>query len=413
MKIYLTRHGQVEMKQFIGNVQYPVGDMPLSDLGREQAAYLGAYMKHLGFTGKLYASPYARALETAQVIADHTGSKIVPWAPMREVVRSQKTMEEFIGLTLEQIKERYPSVDPEAELSYPWWTTKEEETEDVIERVRSGLEELNPQEDIMLVGHGASVYCGCEALQIPHKGGDGYNCSFTMYDSEDKTNFRRMDGAHMPYKKLTFNTIVQAEEDKKLLDAFLADGVQIPEEVRAATTGKILHIGDTSSFVFPYIQKLIEEIRPNIIIHTGDFVDEVKAGRMFNAAQEYTQGVKQIAQILKNSGAEKIYAVPGNNDIEQILHEQLPFAEVVQPNTVVEIGGISCALGHICYETTAPAQWSFYGHGVTGETWSPEKNDLQNGDCRFNVIWGASVILLPERKLFRFPNPKPYHWGKI
>ena len=413
MKIYLTRHGQVAVTHFIGNVQYPVGDMPLSPLGREQAAYLGAYMKHLGFTGKIYASPYRRALETAQVIADHTGSLIVPWAPMREVVRSVKGMLEFTGLTLEQIKEEYPSIDPEAKLAYPWWTTELEGTEDVIARVRAGLDALNPQEDIMLVGHGASVYCGCEALQIPHKGGDGYNCSFSMYDSEDKTNFKRLDGAHMPYEKLTFNTIVQAEEDRKLLNAFLAEGVEIPEEVKKATTGKVLHISDTRSSAYPYIQKLIEEIRPNIIIHTGDFVDEVKAGRMFNTKPEYIQGVRQIAGILRNSGAEKIYAVPGNNDIEDVLHTELDFAEVVPTNTVVDICGISCALGHICYETTAPAQWSFYGHGTTGETWRPEKNDLQHGTCRFNICWGISVFLLPERKQFRFPSPKIYHWGKI
>lgn len=413
MKIYLTRHGQVATKQFIGNVQYPIGDMPLSELGREQAAYLGAYMKHLGFQGTIYSSPYARALETAQVIADYTGSKIVPWAPMREIVRSKKVMEEFTGLTLEQIRERYPSVDPDATLAYPWWTTKEESTEDMIERVNAGIVTLDPNEDAMLVGHGASVYCGCEALKIPHKGGDGYNCSFSMYDSEDPTNFKWLDGAHMPYGKLTFNTIVQAEEDKKLLDAFLAEGVEIPEEVKKATTGKILHISDTRSGVYPYIEKLIQEIRPNIIIHTGDFVDEVKAGRMFNTEPEYTQGVKRMAQILKNSGAEKIYAVPGNNDIEDVLRRELDFAEVVEPNTVVEIGGISCALGHICYETTAPAQWSFYGHGMTGETWKPEMNDLQNGTCRFNICFGISVILLPERKQFRFGGPKIYHWGKI
>ena len=134
---------------------------------------------------------------------------------------------------------------------------------------------------------------------------------------------------------------------------------------------------------------------------------------MFNAEPEYTQGVKRIAQILKNSGAEKIYAVPGNNDIESVLRRELDFAEVVAPNTVVDIGGISCALGHICYETTAPAQWSFYGHGLTGETWSPEKNNLQNGTCRFNICWGISVILLPEREQFCFSQPKTYHWGRI
>lgn len=413
MKIYLTRHGQVVSRGIDGNVQYPVGDPPLSALGRQQAACLGAYMKHIGFSGTLYSSPYARALETAEIIAEHTGSKIVPWAPMREIVKKKEGILPFTGLTIEQIRAKYSHIAEDAELSYPWWTLEAESTEDVIARVKAGLTALNPKEDIMLVGHGASVYCGCEALQIPHKGGDGYNCSFSMYDSEDKANFKYLDGAHLPYQMRTFNTISQAAEDKKLLDAFLETEPHIPEKIKAATSGKLLHIGDTHSAHYPYIQKLIEEIRPNIIIHTGDFSDEVKAGRMFSVKEEYTQKIRQLADILKTSGAEKIYAVPGNNDIWEVLQEQLPFAELVQPNTVVDIYGISCTLGHICYETNAPARWTFYGHGLTGETWTREKNDLPSGICRFNVIWGSSVILLPEREIFYFPNPKTYHWGRI
>lgn len=413
MKIYITRHGQVVTRGIDGDVQYPVGDPYLSELGRQQATRLGKWLKHLGFSGKLYTSPYARALETAQCIAEQTGSLIVPWAPMREIVKKKESILEFTGMTLEQIREKYTHIDPEAALPYPWWTLEEESTEDVIARVQAGLEALGPKEDIMLVGHGASSYCACEALEIPHKGGDGYNCSYTMYDSEDKTNFKRMDAGHLPYKMRTFNAISQAEEDRKLLDAFLEEGFDIPEEIKAAKSGKLLHIGDTHSAHYPYIQKLIDEIKPNIIIHTGDFSDEVKVGRSIGVLEEYTQNVAQLARILKNSGAEKIYAVPGNNDIWEVLEAQLPFAELLQPNTVVEIGGITCALGHICCETTAPAQWSFYGHGLTGETWSPEKNDLRDGICRFNVIWGTSVTLLQERKQFRFPSPKTYHWGRI
>lgn len=413
MKIYITRHGQVVTRGIDGNVQYPVGDPYLSELGRQQATRLGAWLKHLGFAGKIYTSPYARALETAECIAEQTGSLIVPWAPMREIVKSWTSIQEFQGLTMEQIRQKYTHIDPEAEMPYPWWTTKEEEPEDVIVRVKAGLDALDPKEDIMLVGHGASSYCACEVLEIPHKGGDGYNCSYTMYDSEDKTNFKRMDPGHLPYKMRTFNTIYQADEDKKLLDAFLEEGIAIPEEIKAAKTGKLLHIGDTHSVHYPYIQKLIEEIKPNIIIHTGDFSDEVKVGRSIGVFDEYTENVARLAQILKNSGAEKIYAVPGNNDVWEVLEEQMPFAELLQPNSVVKIGGVSCALGHSCIETNAPAQWSFYGHGLTGETWNPEDNDVREGICRFNVIKGISVILLEERKHFRFPRPKTYYWGKV
>jgi len=413
MKIYITRHGQVVSKGIDGDIQYPAGDPPLSKLGRQQATCLGAYLKHLGFSGKLYASPYARALGTAQCIAEQTGSLIVPWPPMREVVRSKESIRQLKGLTMEEIRAKFTHIDPEAEMPYPWWTQELESQEDVIARIQAGLDALNPQEDIMLVGHGASSHGACDVVNIPRKGGDNCNCSFSMYDSEDKTNFKRLDAGHLPYRMRTFNAISQADEDKKLLDAFLEEGISIPEEIQTAASGKLLHIGDTHSAHYPYIQKLIDAVKPNIIIHTGDFADEVKVGRSFGVLDEYTENVARLAEILKNSGAEKIYAVPGNNDVWEVLEAQMPFAELVRPNTVVEIGGISCALGHSCLETNAPAEWSFYGHGITGETWSPEQNNTQHGICRFNVIKGNLVILLPERKHFRFIGPKTYCWGLV
>lgn len=412
MKIYITRHGQVVSRGIDGDVQYPVGDPYLSEIGRQQATCLGKQLKHLGFSGKLYSSPYARALETAECIAKETGSLIVPWAPMREIVKSWTSIHEFQGLTLEQIREKYTHIDPEAELPYPWWTTKGEEQEDVIARVRAGLATLDLKEDIMLIGHGASSHAACSAIDMP-QGGDCCNCHYTMLNLDDRREYKRMDSGHLPYKLRSFNTIYQSEEDKKLLDAFMENPPQIPEEVLQASEGKVLHIGDTHSAHYPYIQWLIQQIQPNIILHTGDFSDEVKVGRCVGVQEEYTRNVAQLAQILKDSGAEKIYCVPGNNDLWDVLEQQLPFATLLQPNSIVNIGGISCALGHVCFETNAPAQWSFYGHGLTGETWSPDKNNLQEGICRFNVIWGITVTLLPQRKQYRFPFPKTYCWGKV
>ncbi len=83
----------------------------------------------------------------------------------------------------------------------------------------------------------------------------------------------------------------------------------------------------------------------------------------------------------------------------------MPVAQYVEPNSVIEIGGVRCAIGHECYNTTADAQWSFYGHGLTGETWSPDKNSDLNSTCRFNVTWGAKVFLLPDMQVFNFKEP--------
>lgn len=412
MKIYITRHGQVVSKGINGDVQYPVGDPYLSELGRQQATCLGKQLKHLGFSGKIYSSPYARALETAECIAEETGSLIVPWAPMREIVKSWTSILEFQGLTIEQIRQKYSHIDPEAELPWPWWTKQEEFQEDVIARVRAGLETLDIQEDIMLVGHGASSHAACSAVDMP-QGGDGYNCHYTMLNLDDRKDYKRMDAGHLPYRMRSFNSIYQWVEDEKIVAAFMEQLPAVPEEFTAPRKGKLLHIGDTHSAHYPYIRWIIETTKPDIIIHTGDMVDQVKVGRAVGVREDYAQGVRELAQILKDSGAEKIYMVPGNNDVPEIMKEELPFAEFVEPNSVIDILGISCALGHVCFETNAPAQWSFYGHGFTGETWSPEMNDLEKGICRFNVIRGAALILLPERKMYQFPNAPLYRWGKV
>lgn len=366
MKIYITRHGQVLDWGIGGDAQFPKGDPPLSPLGREQGTRLGAYLKHLGFSGKIYSSPFARALETAEAIAAQTGSLIVPWAPIREIVKTKESTANFTGLTLSEIREKFDYIDPEATLPYPWWGLEPEKAEDVIARIQAGLDALAPTEDILLVGHGASVYCACEVLQLSKCEGNNYNCGFSMYDSEDENNFSYMDGSHLPYTMRTFNRIWQKEQDEKLAEEFLAQGLQLPEEFLTTSDQKLLCIGSTRSSHYPYIHKIIETVKPQIIIHTGNFVEDVKAGRIPNVREEYAQGAAQLAEILKQAGAENIYVIPGKDDIQEVLLQYLPFADFVLPD-------------------------SFSG----------------------NVTDGWSLTLLSEKKIHAFDVPACYHWNRV
>ena len=371
MKIYITRHGQVINWGIGGDVQFPEGDPPLSQLGRQQASGLGAYLKHLGFSGKIYSSPFARALETAEAIADQTGSLIVPWAPVREIVKTKESTARLVGMTLEQIRERYNHIDPEATLPYPWWGLVPESPEDVTNRVRAGIETLDKNEDALLVGHGASVHWGCVALQIPYdEKGNGYNCSFNLYDSENPQNCVYMRGDHLPYDQRTFNAIWQKKEEEKLTEEFLAQGLQIPEAVSTATGKKLLLLGNTRSVHYPYIRQVIHTVKPQIIVHAGNFVNEVKAGSIPNTQAEYTCGLMQLAEILKQSGAETIYAAPGENDISQVLTQHLDFAQKWD-SSILSLPSI------------------------------PEESETY-----------AAVMLLPEESVWELNAPPCYHWNK-
>lgn len=366
MKIYITRHGQVLDWGIGGDAQFPKGDPPLSPLGREQGAKLGAYLKHLGFSGKIYCSPFARALETAEMIASQTGSLIVPWAPIREIVKTKESTAELVGMTLDQIREKFNYIDPEATLPYPWWGLQPEKAEDVIARIQAGLDALSPTEDILLVGHGASVYCACEVLKLSKCEGDNYNCGFSMYDSENEDNFAYMRGDHFPYNMRTFNRIGQKEEDEKLVAEFLEQGLQIPEEFVASSKGKLLCIGNTRSCHYPYLEAILRDVKPDIIIHTGNFVGEVKAGTIPGVQEEYAQGAAQIGEILKNAGAEQVYVLSGKEDISEVLAEVLPFAEFTLPENLAG-----------------------------------------------NVTQDWSLTLLTQSKVHTLPMPQCYHWNRI
>ena len=72
MKLYVTRHGQVCPNDFTKSVDFPTGDIPLSEKGQAQAACLGEELKPEydgafaiidGFSGKIYIDPDEETLE--------------------------------------------------------------------------------------------------------------------------------------------------------------------------------------------------------------------------------------------------------------------------------------------------------------------------------------------------------------
>ena len=77
---------------------------------------------------------------------------------------------------------------------------------------------------------------------------------------------------------------------------------------------KLLHISDTPRSRFAYTDELIQRVRPDILIHTGDMCDDVKVGRM-PVREEYLEALDRILEILSRSGAKETYICPGNNDL--------------------------------------------------------------------------------------------------
>lgn len=172
------------------------------------------------------------------------------------------------------------------------------------------------------------------------------------------------------------------------------ENIVIPEVVRDIKGKRILHIGDTEARCYPFLKKLIGKLKPDIIIHTGDLADEVKVGRIPGTKNEYISKIKVLLEILRQSSAD-IIIVPGNNDLENDIKMLLPTAMVVPVNSVVDIDGVECRVGHQVHKMTFDKKWHFYGHGLTGETWEYKMN-LTSDIRRFNAVLGCFVCSVKE-----------------
>jgi predicted phosphodiesterase len=146
-------------------------------------------------------------------------------------------------------------------------------------------------------------------------------------------------------------------------------------------------------------------VKPDVIIHTGDMADEVKVGRMPEVRDEYIEKIAEMAEILNDSGAEKIYIVPGNNDLPDEISRLVPTAQMMKNSWRIEVDGIEGRVGHQVTSINYDKQWAFYGHGYTGETWRYEQN-REGGECRFNACNGAFIVSFKDNKYYKVDLPK-------
>lgn len=409
MKIYVTRHGQVALQtEYInGDVNLPKGETVLSSMGREQATLLGKMMKKMNFRGKILCSPLIRTMETAELVAREVDAPIYPAPWIHEIFPQQEFLDQYEGPTLEQLQTLFPHVAPDAELVYPWWPKKAENHEDVKARVIPAIDELLKQKDsdeeILLVGHGASAGAANIYLNLK-RNGYLFNCCLGLYDTKNPDRNFGKNICFLPGNMVSNNRNM-AMDLTFPEDCTNPFGIEIPQELRESKGFKLLHIGDTHSGTYPFYCQLIKQVKPDVIIHTGDTADELKVGWDVSAWDTYTKHVQILFDCMKESGS-KAYWVPGNNDLPDKIAEIAPFAEIVQPNTVLEIEGQRICVSHSREQIDNDADIYLYGHGCRlGETFEEELYASGPDRWHLNALRNSYGILLPEKKLFVIERP--------
>jgi 2,3-bisphosphoglycerate-dependent phosphoglycerate mutase/probable phosphoglycerate mutase len=163
--LYVVRHAQSE-----SNAKVPGAgkDSRLTELGRQQAAAVAARLAGIGID-RVLASPYTRALETADAIRRATGAPagIVPLLHEHHVEPLQSDKDEdWPFLTRTALTERFPHFEPPADFAFgPRWHDIPEEDDAVVRRGQRVVEDLwhkyssppdaNPDIRLALVTHGS------------------------------------------------------------------------------------------------------------------------------------------------------------------------------------------------------------------------------------------------------------------
>ncbi len=148
----LVRHGQSEFNVVYGATRRDPGirDPGLTDLGRRQASEAAEQLRAHGVR-RLIASPYTRALETAELIA---GALDLPVA-VEPLVRERRAFSCDVGTSRAELGRRWPGLDI-AHLDEQWWPDAEESEDDVARRgadFRAAMQTVRDWAEIAVITH--------------------------------------------------------------------------------------------------------------------------------------------------------------------------------------------------------------------------------------------------------------------
>lgn len=153
MNVYLVRHGQSE-----GNLQnlHQNPEVPLSQTGKQQAHTLAKRLKNLPIDF-IYTSPFIRAKQTAQIIAQELKLPIEYWEHLKE----RKRPTELEGLHTDDPK----AVEIKNQLAKNWlkeyWKYSDEESyKELINRAQGVVDHLlekHKKQNVLCVSHGTIV----------------------------------------------------------------------------------------------------------------------------------------------------------------------------------------------------------------------------------------------------------------
>ena len=179
----------------------------------------------------------------------------------------------------------------------------------------------------------------------------------------------------------------------------LFDRPYISPSLRAVKKPLLIHISDTPDFVYPFIFRLVNQLEPEILIHTGDMLDEVKLEIRPRQIKEYSQKLKKILKRLEDLPVKHIFLVPGNHDNQETMMNYSNRSVVLPEKSRIGLKGLSFFLSHQYCDQKVNADFYLFGHDL------PKINRINDETVMLNGIPYINIISLSTKKTYTVKYP--------
>ncbi|MDH8677857.1 metallophosphoesterase [Fusibacter bizertensis] len=164
----------------------------------------------------------------------------------------------------------------------------------------------------------------------------------------------------------------------------------------------LLHISDTPSMFFSELSRIIKKINPEIIVHTGDLVDNIKLQMQPGAIRYYEREVLSLLKILEYSAAKIIHISLGNHDSHSYIHQKSGRIIVHDSYGEITAYGKSIVFSHYLHVIESfNSNYYLYGHDLSTPL------QLKKNTCYLNGITSIHLIDLITGGVLKLEYP----WG--
>lgn len=172
----------------------------------------------------------------------------------------------------------------------------------------------------------------------------------------------------------------------------------IPLDLKDINEPIALHISDTPVSYHSFIYRVIEELQPNYLIHTGDLVDNIKMEFNPQLKDAYDLRVAPFIKHLEGFSLEEVFIVVGNHDDLDIIKKYGQKIKIIEEGTSLTLEKIKLNLAHHPWNLKGEGKYNLYGHNL--------KDIPQlNGQIFLNGLNKMHVILLNSDRVVSIDYP--------